>query len=285
MATIKQAPPHSFKMGLEKSNLQLFEITTSSHVIPFVNNRWMHGLTKEEKELVEAHYGHSFDNPAHNDFWGSIEFEIDHTVQGVDTKNPEDILKVAVLKAMSYLAPTLEDAQNPMANYLFVLTDQEEEEEMKATLYERTDSAIANLLEIKKSKKYMLAFAKYLLPTSLGMSEDVNKAYTKVREFLDLKLVTQTNTTKKAALSQFERALDIDKGVLYTTVDFRDAVKKNILRLNAENQFYNVTSGTVYGKNEEECISYLMNPKNQDELGTGTKTDKNYSIRYQLKVK
>lgn len=286
MASIKQAPSTSFKLGLEKTGLQYFEITSSSYEIPFIGGKWQHGLTEDEKEIVENHYGHKFEDPASNSFWGDISFPLDHTIQGINLKeNPEDLLLVGVLKYMKIISPTVEDAHSPMSGYGFMVTDEDKEEEMKATLYERTDSAISNLLEIKKTKKYLLAFAKYLLPPSIGIGDDTNRAYTKIRDFLDLKLKTSLNPSKKAALSVFENTLNVDKGVLYTTVDFKEALKKNIIRVNGDNYFFNVSSGTQLGKNEEECVRFLMNPKNQDELGTGNKNDKNYSIRYQLKVK
>lgn len=284
-ASIKQANPHGkAKLGLEKSNLQLFEVTESTYEIPFVNNKWKHGLNEEELKIVENHYGHSFSNPEHYMFWASLTpFKIDHTIRSLDLTNPEDILLCGVLKEMKILAPSIEDSNNKvMANYLFALNIEGEEEELKLSIYQRFDKAIVSLTEVGKQPKYIIALAKYILPPSISIN-DSTKAYTKLREFLDCTLKTNQNRSKKEALNIFENALEKDKGVLFTTVDFREAKKKNIIRLDSNNRLFNVSSGTVYGKNEEEAISYLLNPKNQDELGADKKGDKNYSIRYQLK--
>lgn len=283
-ARIKQAPTKEFRLGLEKQGLQYFEITESTYEMPFVKGKWQHGLTDSEKKLVEEHYGKEFDNPKDFDFWAYElpSFTLDHTVQGIDLKNPEDILKIGVLKAMKILASDIEETEHSMAGYGFYISNTEDEEGHKASLYERRDQAIADLLDIKKSAKYIIAFAKFLLPPAIHIG-DANVAYTKIREFLDGKLKTTTSKTKGGAIDSFNYTKEIEKTVLYATIDYREAVKRNIIRLNENQRYYNVATGTVLGKNEEECIKFLLDPKNQDELGMGTKSDKSYSIRNQLK--
>lgn len=282
-ARIKQAPTTEFKLGLEKQGLQFFEITESTYEMPYVKGKWCHGLDAAEKAIVEAHYGREFEAKEDFEFWANLgSFKVDHTVQGIDLRNPEDMLKVGVLKFMKILASDIEETDQAMAGYGFYISNSEEEEEHKATLYERRDQAISDLLGIKKSVKYMVAFAKILLPPAIHIGDAV-MAYTKVREFLDGKIKTQKTSTKGSAIDEFNKVKEIKKDLLYATVDFRDAVKRNIIRLNSDQRYYNLSTNTILGKNEDECVAYLLDPKNQDELGNGTKTDKPYSIRNQLK--
>ncbi len=282
-ARIKQAPTKDFKLGLERHGLQYFEITNSTYEMPYIRGEWQHGLNEADKKTVENHYGHKFDNKDHFQFWADLgAVDLDHTIQGVDLSNPVDILKIGILRGMKVLANDIDEASDSMAGYGFYLSNVEEEEEHKSSLYERRDQAIADLLNIRKSAKYIVAFAKYTLPKGIQVN-DATSAYIKMRDFLDGKLKTVNSKGKNDALNSFEATKKLEKNLLYATVDYRMAVRQNIIRLNNDQRYYNTGSNTILGKNEEECVKFLLDPKNQDELGMGHKNDKTYSIRNQLK--
>jgi len=279
---VKQTSNGSFKLGLEKEGLSMFEQTSTSFEIPYVNGKFDHGLTEEQVDRVEKHYGLSFEDPEHRGEWLQIVLSYDHTINAYDLEsNPEHLLAVSVMKNMGQAAPNLEEASNPMANYKMVIYNDGDEEEMKATYLERLDTAIMDLQEMKKTKgqQQLIYTAKYILPQSAGIGNDPAKAYVKLRSYLDGNMTS----TKDEALVLFNSAINKGKDIIYTTVDFREAYKMNIIRKNNKGQYYNVMSTTVYGSTEEQAIEYLLNPKNQEELGMGKKADANYSIRQQLK--
>lgn len=276
---LKQAPTTEFRLGLEKEGLQMFESSFSSYEIPFYQGKFQPGLTPEEKVIVEEYFGRKFDDSADFEFWNNYVIEVKHTIMPYDLKNPRDLLHFSVLKQLKLAAPSLEEANNPMANYIFVLHNDNAEQEIKATLYEKVDEAIIELNKLKSTPKYLIGVAKYILPVNTGIGDNKTLAYSKLRELINGDLTNGRNE----GVDRFNRALALDKKLLYATVDFRSALRRNIIRKNVKGFFYNPLSQTVYGKNEQECVKFLINPKNQDELGTGTKNDTNYSIRTQLK--
>lgn len=274
---IKQAPTDRFMLGQELQYFENAEITTE---IPLKNGRIPYTLTDEEKKLVESHYGLELDNPEHINLWlEKVTFETKPTIDVIDDTNPEHILKKGILLANNTYAPNLEAANDYMQGYKFVVYDEEQEAENKATLYEKYDEAIIKLGKLRKRKKKLLAVAKYILPSTTGIQSNVSKAYTLLRDWIDGKF---DNTSRREAIDALIRTILMDEAELYVTVDFKEAYKRNIIRTDTEGYFINAASGTRLGKNQAEAITYLMNPKNQDELGMGKTSDKPYSIRYQL---
>lgn len=277
MIVIQQAATDQFRLGLEQEGKQLYELAASTYEIPVVNGKLNHGLTPDEAKIVEAFYGLQFDNPDHRSSWTNIVLEIKHSMKVINPSNPQDLLLLGVLKANGILATSTEDVQmDPQAKYVFVLRNEGDEERQKATLYERLDENITRLSQInKESKKYLMALAKYLT-NSLTIGTD-QLAYTKLRDYIDGKYTR----TQKEALNRFETTLEMDKTRLYTIVDVKEALYRNIIRRDINQRFYNPLTTTVYGKTEEEVVDFLMRVENQDELGVGVDAPP-YSIRKQL---
>lgn len=275
MLKIKQAPTKTKKLG---NSMRRFEQTNSFYEIPQVKGKWQHGLkTEEEVKIVEEFYGESFSN-MNSDVWGNLKFKLSHFIEPIDYKeDPEQLLKLRVWQAMGVVAESLEESLSNGSSD-FVLFDEEEEVTIKASLYQRKAEGFARLFELKKTPKHCIAIAKYLLPSSLQL-DTLDKAYVKLTEYVDGKVLKKKNE----AVDSFFRALAMDKKELYVTVDFNEAFKTNIIRKNDKGRFYNPMSQTELGRTVDEAISYLSNPKNQDELGTGAKSDQPYSIRTQLK--
>lgn len=278
---IKQAPTDEFRLGLEKEGLQLYEQATSSYEIPYVNGKFNHSLTKDQQKIVESYFGHKFDDPASKDFWSSMHVEIPHTIKVIDFKNANDLLLYGIMKSYGILAPSTEAAlTDKMSKYVFMVQDDHEEEQVKATLNERRDVAIISINDIRsKSKPYLIALAQYIF-NELGIESDT-LAYNKLREFIDGQMLSLSKT-KKGALEIFEKALEIEKAKLYVIMDVRKAVAKNIIRKDANQRFYNSLNGATYGKTLDDVVEYLMRPENTEELGSMNSPHPT-SIRAQLK--
>jgi len=277
MQKIKQAPTTSKKLG---HALRRFEQTSSSYEMMYDVSRkkWRHGLTEDEVKVVEKYYSRKFENPDDREFWSGLSFEVRHDIDPIESiQHPPDLLKVRVLQVLGVVGDAISILEGE-STADFMLSDNVKETAMKASVYEKRDEAISKLIAIKKSKKYCMAVAKYLLPTTVRI-DTLDDAYTKIREYLDGNVIKGKNE----AIRKFNEACEMDKTLLYVTVDFNSALHKNIIRKNASNKFYNPMSGTEFGKNGQEAISFLMQPSNQDELGTGGVGDKDYSIRVQLK--
>ena len=279
---IKQAKTSDFKLGLEKEGLSHFVNTSSSYEIPYIKGKFRADLTEEQIKIIEDHYGYTWNGKTQEDFdfWSTLNLPpLKHRMAGFSVTEPQDMILVGVLKYMGIAAPSLIASDNAMGNYKFVIHNKAEEEEYKATIHESRHEAIASLYKIKEQEKFLKALCKHLLPTTSTIKMTKKKAYNLLSEYVEGK-----HGKAGDSLIRFNKAMKMDKSLLYVTVDFKDAFTKNIIRKNDRNMFYNASSNTEYGKNETEAIAYLMDPKNQDELGTGSPDDKSYSIRKQLQL-
>lgn len=267
MIIIKQAPTNEFRLGMEEEGRQLYEVSSTSLEIPYVNGKFHHGLDPKDKETVEAFYGHQFDNPAHKEYWNNLIFEVNHSLNPIDMNNPEDVLKASILK-VSGLAVNHHDElrDNPNSRVLFIIADEVKEEEQKASIYEETDKAITRILELRtKNKGYLIALARFLVKDVIGWGDNADLAYTKLREYIE----GGHTVTKKQAVANFFQTLEMDKERLYVLNDVSQALRQNIIRRNSDAKLYNPLTGVVYGRNVEEAVDYLLKPENQQELGVG----------------
>ena len=279
MLTIKQAPTTVKKLN---HTMRRFEQTESTYEMNLKNGKWQHGLRNQgEIDKVEEFYGYKFTDKSEEamEFWSGLTFNLKHFIEPIESlDNPEDLLKVRVLQEAKVISSSLEDSVTGESNSDFILYDEDAEVKMTATLYQKQDEAFNKLFILKETPKHCMAIASYLLPSNTKI-KDKDTAYVRLPEYIDGKIIKGKN----AAVSNFVNAVNMDKPLLYVTVDFNQGIRQNIIRKNSNNKYFNVMSGTEYGLNSDESIAFLMNPANQDELGTGAKTDKPYSLRYQLK--
>ena len=277
---IKQAKTDQFRLG---SSLQFFADAELTTEIPLKNGRIVYQLSKEEKELVENFYGLELDNPAHTMEWlERVTLNTKPTIDVVNADDAESVLKKGILLANNTYAPSLEASQDVMKGYKFVLYDQGQEELQKYTLNEVFHKAIGELIKLRKKSRKLLAVAKYVLPATVGIQDNEERAYNSLTDFLDGKF---EGKSRRKSIDEFLGALYMDETRLFVTIDFKEALRKNIIRTDADGYYMNPLSGNRYGKTRDEVIDYLCNPINQEELGLNNKDDKSYSIRYQLKNK
>lgn len=283
MITIKQAPTETSVLG---QKIKKFPSTIAVIEIPQLQGgKWQHGLSPKDLKRVEEYYGVKFDNsPEAREFWTSAQFQfkLKHSGEPIgDIENDiPELLRFSVLKAATGAADSLEDVRDGNSVSDFVVVDTKSEMKDTAALSRRRNEASYKLTVLSKTKKHLIAVAKYLYPPS-NRIDDADTAYVRLDQYIKGEVLK----SQKEALTNFEEAFTLDKERLYTTVDFRQAFLKNIIRKNSNQRYYNVISTTEYGKTEAECVEFLLNPKNQEEIGTGGPSDNHYSIRQQLKSK
>ncbi len=278
--TIDQAPPTTFRLGLEKDGLNSYSMGTNSFEIPKKGNKWNHGLTPEQEAKIEAHYGRSFSNPLDNSFWGDMLFELRNFTQSLDMTDPHNILMVSVGKQLGYVAENIDEVkENPMHQFTYIIKDSAREHTQDLSLYERTDEAIITLSRVKKqSNKYLLALAFYCTPNPFEIGTNSDLAYTRLRKLIN----GEYTESKREGLSKFEAAVALEKAYLYATNDVRWAIRKNIIRRGGDLIYYNPMSGVQYGKTEAKIVEFLLATENQDEYGVTTNPSPT-SIKEQLK--
>lgn len=277
---INQAPTTEFRLGLEQEGMQLNPSAETSFPIPNVRNRWAHGLNEEDRKLVEEFHGRRFDDPDAYQYWNSIRFDWKNYLSSYDMDDPRNILMISCAKQTGLCAIDLEQIDNnPNARFSFVVHRSRELEEAKYSLYEKQDTAKAELLKVKRSsKKYLLALAYFCTPEPSEIGTNDALAYVRLRNLIE----GEYTQTKVEGVDKFMAAKDMSKDRLYTAVNVRKAYRLNIIRRNGDRMYFNPMTNVEYGRTQEAVTDYFLNPKNQEEYGA-VKDPEPYSILAQLK--
>jgi len=276
--------PHSTEnpfMGMENYGMAMWSGTTVFFDTPQKNGKYVHGLKPEEVQELNSIFNVDFDGESGQEFLENFQVKIPATITALDLSKAEDLLSLRILQATgNFIAPHKAAANQGNVNYSFYIQNVEEEAKENNKVIRVTNNAIAKMDSLSISNpEYFIAVCKYVLPETAGVGTNVDIAYQLINDYI------------KSSLESAERFLNtIDeektsKHLVYVTNDIKTAILKNIIRKNKKGYLYNPLTNTEYGKNLEEAINFLMDPKNLDELGTGDNDDANYSVKYQLKFK
>lgn len=266
-------------MGLEKLGMSVFPDCETTMEIPIVNNQFNLGFKdKKQKEDFEAYFGYKFDTPEGQEFLANYEVKISHDVTAYDVRNKRDAFDLHILKANGGMGiVAINEAvleESPIDTFKFVVKDENQEVEERVKFKETKLQAFSELSKMKETNnKRLLTVAKYILGVTVGVGDNMAIAFDKLHDFID---------SNYRNAKQFSDALKIDPEYLKTVVAIRDAIYRNIIR-NQNGQYVVYATQTPLGRNEEEVIRFLTDPKNQDILGLGLKDDSPTSIFAQLK--
>jgi len=273
VVVIRQNTEQSNIMGMEKLGISMFPNTNVGFSVPFINGEFKHNLNAKELKLVQEYYGATFSSERGKEFYSNLVMTIPTGVYTLNLDDPKDILFYKVTLGTGAIAPNLETAKNPMCKSLFYFYDSEEEEKLVANENSKMTDAIIALADIKaKDPDRLVILAKYLLKKNKFTVDTAFNA-------LSNKIVKDSKTFVPA----FNTALNSDKKLVKVTVQVLEAIDRGILKRNKSGQFVNPVTSTEYGRNYDEIISFLINPKNSDELGTGGDKDKPGSLENLLK--
>lgn len=266
-------------MGLEKLGMSVFPDCETTMEIPIVNNQFNLGFKdKKQKEDFEAYFGYKFDTPEGQEFLANYEVKISHDVTAYDIRNKKDAFDLHILKANGGMGiVAINEAvleESPVDTFKFVVKDENQEVEERVKFKETKLQAFSELSKMKETNnKRLLTVAKYILGVTVGVGDNMSIAFDKLHDFIE---------SNYRNAKQFSDALKIDPEYLKTVVAIRDAIYRNIIR-NQNGQYVVYATQTPLGRNEEEVIRFLTDPKNQDILGLGLKDDSPTSIFAQLK--
>lgn len=273
VVVIRQNTEQANIMGMEKYGISMFPNTSVGFSVPFINGEFKHNLNAEELKAVQKYYGVTFASERGKEFYSNLVMTIPTGVYTLNLDDPKDILFYKVTLGTGAIAPNLKTAKNPMCKSLFYFYDSEEEEKLVASENSKMTDAIIALADIKaKDPDRLVILAKYLLKKN---KFTVDTAF----NTLSNKIVKDAKTFVPA----FNTALNSDKKLVKVTVQVLEAIDRGILKRNKSGQFVNPITGTEYGRNHDEIINFLINPKNSDELGTGGDKDKPGSLENLLK--
>lgn len=276
-AAIKQArDTRTPRMGLEQLGMTCTPGSVTSVPIPYTNTGWQHGLDDEQRRLVERHYSKSFSKKEDDQFWASIVFEVPNDGTHIDLGNPEEILKVAVLRQLGHLTV---DPSNQVG-YRFSLFNQAADDAAKATFARQKAKAIAQLDELSKDEPYIVALAR-IISGHTKVINTVDGAFVVISEFIEGGQKNVIAFTEKLDPA-FGGKLPKERAIVVCVV--KDALKRSIIGFDRQlNSFYNrALAGSNYGRTEEDVVSFLLQDQNTAHLGFGNDSDEPYAIRRQL---
>ena len=271
------APPGYF--GLDKYNKSLFPSTSCTFEIPVKNGRYLLGMTDEQEEEFARYFtSKSKDSDEWKEWLSKRTFSVGSEQKILSLDRMEDKFDYHVfIKAnpqTNFIAKDKKSAEEAIGNYKFVVVNQELEIEDEVSTIKAKNKGRAALTDIQDDDKELLKLAHYLFPVK-GVTNGLI-AYKNLETYI--------SQSKENALN-FLSLLKEDPDKILVTVSVKRAVEKNIIRRGQDQWYYNHISGTRLGKSLEDTIKYLLDPKNQDELGTGTKDDSPVTILSQLRSK
>lgn len=211
------------------------------------------GLTEEDRERLEKATGFDL-SPVYipgkiHPFWGDkiSRVTLEHRTNLFDTSNPLDEIKVKILKASDLVANSQKEYEEGLFPYAqFVIFDEAEEVERKASKLALRNQAIVELNKLTQDKKAELVQILLGLP--------VRK---QSLEYIDLKL---NEALESEGAEKVLFLIKRNKKETFLHALILEAIHKNILKREASGIYYMEES---LGFDENDAIAYLLDSKNQ----------------------
>jgi len=264
VVVIRQNTEQANIMGLETIKRSMFPNTEVGFSIPYLNGAFRHNLDTKEKKIVQDYYGVTFESEKGKEFFSNLTLKIPSGVYTLDLDDPQNLLFYKVTLGNGAIAKDSATAKDPMCKSLFYYYDQEEEDKVVAEENSRFTEAIINLAKIKeKQPTRLIILAKYLLKKNNFTLDTAFNA-------ISAKIMKEP----KKFINIFNNALKADEKLVKTTVQIIEAIDRGILKKNKSGQYVNPISSIEYGRTLDEILTFLLDPKNSDELGSGSEKDK-----------
>lgn len=288
--------PEQFNMGLEKYNLSVFSGEFGSGgIYEFLGYRevgnqktYLTGLDvnadrvrllpadekeRKEKEIksvleyLKLFYPNDTLSPLNDDFWSSQSIEIKKPVQHLDLSNPTDLIIYYNILGGGYseVASSFSVAKDANKIYKFYLHVDEDVSDIKTELTKLRNKARVYLVEMDDSDfEGMFKLAKILLPIEKGFNRKTPQSL--IYSELDAYISGDYTLLKKEAPKIFLDTVRKDKNILHMEALVREALYQRFIVPNKDQLLWNYVTQVTYGRNENEVISFLTNPINNDEL-------------------
>lgn len=262
--------------GFEKNGHTVFPNTSVTMEAPLKNGRPALTFTPAEKKKIEEYFNIEIGSPDWKEFLLNYDVTVPSHAITINDENPADLLKFKIIQSVQTLAANnLEQAGNPMNNFQFYFYSPEEEIQKKVEVKQALGRSWSMIEDTRIKNPTRLIYIAKFLTNNQGIGDNVDFAYDILTDWIQGKIEVDSY------LYKFQLAFEKPEEELSLAVDIKEAIEKQVIRRNSKNQYYNPISNTEFGKNIEEVINFMLTDK-MDEMGKGLKTDKTYSIRYQL---
>ena len=208
-------------------------------------------LTEAEyyAKLLKVDLSPQFIEGQQHPFWDSqgMKIKLENNTMYFDTENPMDYIKIKVMKASKYIANSMNDWEDglfPEATH--VITDEQEEIEVKASKVQIKKKAVLACNEISEDKKVQLI-----------LIIDGKNLKGKSSKFIEVEL--DKLIEKKA--SDVLRYLEMETEDVAIHALVLEALQKSVLRKQGHKFLYH---DSVIGSDIYDVIKYLKEDENQD---------------------
>lgn len=200
-------------------------------------------------KLLKVDLSPQFIEGQQHPFWDSqgMKIKLENNTMYFDTDNPMDYIKIKVMKASKYIANSMKDWEDglfPEATH--VITDEQEEIEVKASKVQIKKKAVLACNEISEDKKVQLI-----------LIIDGKNLKGKSSKFIEVEL--DKLIEKKA--SDVLRYLEMETEDVAIHALVLEALQKSVLRKQGHKFLYH---DSVIGSDIYDVIKYLKDDENQD---------------------
>lgn len=203
-------------------------------------------------------------HPTNDSYWSQIKITVKNNEIILDETIPEDLILISCIKAggFSLIAKSLEDARSSAQQYKFYLDAPDESSAHKTEDRKIKNKALALLQDLfDKNPDKLWYVAKVVDGDSHKYKKDTpnDVVYDLMDTFINGKGIERSIT--KASKTFIEMS---DKNLAYlkTKGVCRDANFYKIIAPKPDGNLYHHNSGTLIGKNLEDCVEYFNNPLN-----------------------
>lgn len=206
--------------------------------------------------------------PDNSAFWEKIQVEVSNNPVFLDPEKPEDLIKICAIEAggITMVAKSYEDAKNKSAGVKFYLDKYEETASSKTTIIKLQNAAISDLQTLSNedpTKLFYVAKCVDIDSAQYKRSTPPDIIYGNMDAFIKGK---GSERIVKKACDSFSLAVKTSLEELKLKAIVRDGTFYHMIVLKGDGLLYHNESGSMMGRNMQECIHYLKNAINDKVL-------------------
>lgn len=257
MAIVEVRPIERERWHGKKGKDALARPITLDAPLSIETGQYATGLSQEDRERLESVTGFSL-SPDYKEgnthpFWGSTtaRINLEHKTNIFDTSKPLDEIKVKMMKAHDLVANSMKEyKEGKFPSAIFVIYDEVEETEIKATKAAIKRKVIIETSKLTKGKKAEL------IQIVLGIS-----VRDRTEDFVDMKM---DEAIEREGAEKVLNLIQRDKTRTTVHALILEALHKGILRKEGSSVFY---MDDQLGYDIETAIDHLMDTKHQGLKG------------------
>lgn len=253
MAIVEVKPIDKERWHGKKGRDAFARPVTIEALISIRTGQFATGLSVEDRKRLESSTGYNL-SPDYiaekpHEFWNSpsAQIKLENKTNVFNTDRPLDEIKVKIMKASDLVANSMKEyEEGKFPNAIFVIYDEAEEMEIKASKASIKRKVVLESSKLSKSRKAEIV--QIVLGISVRNQSD---------DYIDLKLDEAVETVGAEKVLTF---IQRDKARTSLHALILEAIYKNVLRKDGPSVYY---MEDLVGYDVESAVDYFQDPKNQ----------------------